>query len=86
MAIEANLTIKSSKEEINAALATKKQSRSGFLPAFNATYQYKRNDEEAFITEAISSLNAYNFSASFTQATSPSGIFLTRSWRFMPLQ
>ena len=46
MAIEANINIKSSKEEINAALATKKQSRTGFLPTFNATYQYKRNDED----------------------------------------
>ena len=46
MAIEANLNLKSSKEEINAALSTKKQSRSGFLPRFNATYQYIRQVED----------------------------------------
>ena len=67
MAIEANLTIKSSKEEINAALATKKQSRSGFLPVFNATYQYTHNDEDTVKKSVFTNLNEYNFSASFTQ-------------------
>lgn len=67
MAIEANITIKSSKEEINAALATKNQSRSGFLPAFNATYQYKRNDNDTVKKSLLTNLNEYNFSASFTQ-------------------
>ena len=63
MAIAANISIKSSKEDINAALATKKQSRTGFLPTFNATYQYRRNDEETFVTEVISSLDSYDFAA-----------------------
>jgi outer membrane protein len=67
MAIEANLNLKSSKEEINAALSTKKQSRSGFLPAFNATYQYKRTDDDTVKKSILTNLNEYNFSASFTQ-------------------
>jgi len=67
MAIAANLSIKSSKEELNAALATKKQSRTGFFPTFNATYQYKRNDDDTAAKSIFTDLNEYNFSASFTQ-------------------
>ena len=67
MAIAANISIKSSKEDINAALATKNQSRSSFLPTFNATYQYKRNDEDSVAKSILTNLNEYNFSASFTQ-------------------
>jgi outer membrane protein len=67
MALEANINIKSSKEETNAALATKKQSRTGFLPTFNATYQYTRTDEDSAKKSIFTDLNEYNFSASFTQ-------------------
>lgn len=67
MAVAANLSIKSSKEELNAALATKNQSRTGFFPTFNATYQYKRNDEDTAAKSLFTDLNEYNFSASFTQ-------------------
>ena len=67
MAVAANLSIKSSKEELNAALATKNQSRTGFFPTFNATYQYKRNDEDTVAKSLFTNLNEYNFSASFTQ-------------------
>lgn len=67
MAIEANINIKSSKEDTNAALATKKQSRSAFLPKFNATYQYTRNDEDTVAKSLFTDLNQYNLSASFTQ-------------------
>ncbi|MBW1889882.1 MAG: TolC family protein [Deltaproteobacteria bacterium] len=67
MAVEANISIKSSKEEINAALATKKQSRTGFFPTLNATYQFKRNDPDTAKASIFTDLNEYNFSASFTQ-------------------
>jgi outer membrane protein len=67
MAVAANLSIKSSKEELNAAQATKKQSRTGFLPTFNATYQYKRVDDDTAAKSILTNLEEYNFSASFTQ-------------------
>ncbi|MEK6193127.1 MAG: TolC family protein [Deltaproteobacteria bacterium] len=67
MAIEANLNLKSSKEEINAALSTKKQSRSGFLPRFNATYQYIRQVEDPVKKSVLTGLNAADLSVSFTQ-------------------
>jgi outer membrane protein TolC len=67
MAVAANLSLKSSKEELNAAQATKKQSRTGFLPIFNATYQYTRNDDDTAAKSLFTDLNEYNFSASFTQ-------------------
>jgi outer membrane protein len=67
MAVQANINIKSSKEEINAALATKKQSRTGFLPTFNATYQYTYLDEDTAKTRFLTDQDQYNFSASITQ-------------------
>ncbi len=67
MAVEANISIKSSKEEINAALATKNQSRTGFFPTLNATYQFKHNDIDTAKASIFTDLNEYNFSASFTQ-------------------
>jgi len=67
MAIAANLSIKSSKEEINAAESTRKQSRTGFFPTFNATYQYKRVDDDTAAKSILTNLEEYNFSASFTQ-------------------
>jgi outer membrane protein TolC len=67
MAIAANISIKSSKEDINAALATKKQSRTGFLPMFNAEYQYIRNNDESAAKLALTGQNQYDFRASFRQ-------------------
>ncbi|MEN8244735.1 MAG: TolC family protein [Thermodesulfobacteriota bacterium] len=67
MAIKANISIKSSKEETNAALALRKQSRSYFLPTLNATYQYTFLDEDTAIKRALTGRDQYNFSASFKQ-------------------
>ena len=67
LAIDANINIKSSKEEINAALATQKKSRTGFLPTFNATYRYTYMDEDTAQTRFLTGQDQYNFSASFTQ-------------------
>ena len=46
MALRANIALKISKEEVNAALATQKKQKTNFLPTFNATYQYEYIDEE----------------------------------------
>ena len=67
MAIEANINLKSSKEGTNAALATKKQSRSSFFPTLSANYQYTRHDDHSVAKSVFTDLNEYNFSASFTQ-------------------
>ncbi len=45
-AIKANIGLKSSQEEIKAALSTKKYQRTNFFPTLSATYQYKHNYEE----------------------------------------
>jgi outer membrane protein TolC len=55
IALDANLSIENSKQETNAALAKKKESRTYFYPTFNATYQYKRNEDE--ITSPPVSIN-----------------------------
>jgi len=46
IALEANLEVKVSSKETEAAEFAKKESRAGFYPKLNATYQYKRNEEE----------------------------------------
>lgn len=46
MALKANIALKISKEETNAALAAEKKQKTTFLPTFNATYQYKYIDEK----------------------------------------
>ena len=43
-ALKANLGLKRSKEEVNAALATKKARTTNFLPTFSARYGYIRRD------------------------------------------
>ncbi len=45
-AIKANIGLKSSQEEVKAALSTKKYQRTNFFPTLSATYQYKHNYEE----------------------------------------
>jgi len=67
MAIAANLSIKLSKEEINAAESTRKQSRTGFFPTLNATYQYTWLDEDTAANRFLTGRDLYNFKASFTQ-------------------
>ncbi len=73
IALQANLALKKSKDEIDAARATKNISRANFLPTFNTQYSYKRRDDE--LTQIGSSgrpivltpLEEYAFVASFSQ-------------------
>ena len=76
-ALDVNLSLKRSKEEINAALATKKVRRSNFLPTLSARYGYIRRDDETRqalgggqgqdITVVTNPEDEYNFITSFTQ-------------------
>jgi outer membrane protein len=76
-ALEANLALKQSKEEVNAALATKKARTTTFLPTFNARYGYIRRDQpttQALIGQGgqstdviINPEDEYNFVTSFSQ-------------------
>jgi len=45
-ALEANLSLQRSQEEIAAAEAVKKSQQTQFYPTFNTAYQYERRDEE----------------------------------------
>ncbi|MBT8352103.1 MAG: TolC family protein [Deltaproteobacteria bacterium] len=73
IALEANLALKKSKDEIDAAQAIKYISRANFLPTFNSTYTYKRRDEEITTIgglrtmSVITPLEEYSLIASFTQ-------------------
>lgn len=68
-AIKANLGLKSSRENINAAASARLKQRSNFLPTLGATYKYKRNYEER--TTAADGVtvpkNKYTFTGTFTQ-------------------
>ncbi|NQT09672.1 MAG: TolC family protein [Desulfobacteraceae bacterium] len=68
-AIKANLGLKSSREDINAAASARLKQRSNFLPTLGATYKYKRNYEER--TTAADGVtvpkNKYTFTGTFTQ-------------------
>jgi len=76
-ALKANLGLKRSKEEVNAALATKKARTTNFLPTFSARYGYVRRDQatnQALIgqggqatTVVINPEDEYNFVTSFSQ-------------------
>jgi len=76
-ALEANLGLKQSREEVNAALATKKARTTFFLPNFNARYGYIRRDQatnQALIGQGGQSVDViinpkdeYNFVTSFSQ-------------------
>ncbi|MEX1351871.1 MAG: TolC family protein [Desulfobacterales bacterium] len=76
-ALKANLGLKRSKEEVNAALATKKARTTNFLPTFSARYGYIRRDQatnQALIgqggqatTVVINPEDEYNFVTSFSQ-------------------
>ena len=76
-ALKANLGLKRSKEEVNAALATKKARTTNFLPTFSARYGYIRRDQatnQALIGQGGQSTNViinpedeYNFVTSFSQ-------------------
>ncbi len=76
-ALKANLGLKQSKEEVNAALATKKARTTNFLPTFSARYRYIYRDKET--TQSLTGQQGqttdvvinpddeYNFVTSFTQ-------------------
>ncbi len=76
-ALKANLGLKQSKEEVNAALATKKARTTDFFPTLSARYGYIRRDKpttQALIgqlgqsTEVIiNPEDEYNFVTSFSQ-------------------
>ncbi len=73
IALKANLALKKSKDEIDAARAIKNISRANFLPTFNTTYTYKRRDEEVSsigslrTMSVIVPLDEYSFVTSFSQ-------------------
>jgi outer membrane protein TolC len=67
-AVKANLSLKSSQEDIKAATAAKKARQTYFLPTFSATYQYTRRDQEiAFNNAPFSVEDEYAFVSSFKQ-------------------
>ncbi len=53
VALDANLSVKSSKEAVSAAEAAVKKSRSQFFPTFSAAYQWTRTDEETRFAASI---------------------------------
>ena len=76
-ALKANLSLKQSKEEVNAALATKKARTTNFFPTLSARYGYIRRDEptvQKLIGQQgqetlviINPEDEYNFVTSFSQ-------------------
>jgi outer membrane protein len=67
-ALKANISLKISKEEANAALAVEKKQKTKFLPTFNATYQYEYIDEEATLgTIVAGSQEEYTLISKVTQ-------------------
>ncbi len=76
-ALKANLGLKQSREEVNAALATKKARTTNFLPTLSARYGYIRRDKPTtqFLAGPggqatdviINPEDEYNFVTSFTQ-------------------
>ncbi len=76
-ALEANLGLKQSREEVNAALATKKARTTNFFPTLSARYGYIRRDQptrQALSGEGgqstdviINPEDEYNFVTSFSQ-------------------
>ncbi len=73
IALKANLALKKSKDEIDAARAIKNISRANFLPTFNTQYSYKRRDDERTQLGStgrpivLTPLEEYAFVASFSQ-------------------
>jgi outer membrane protein TolC len=71
-AITANLDLKKSEKEIEAAQANKSARRTDFFPTFNASYRYTRNDSEASLGGFAGGLttsvrNEFQLGAGFTQ-------------------
>ena len=76
-ALKANLSLKQSREEVNAALATKKARTTNFFPTLSASYGYIRRDQETRQSlqgqqgqqedVIINPEDEYNFITSFSQ-------------------
>ena len=76
-ALEANLELQRSKDEIDAAVANKKSATTEFLPTLNARYGYIRRDKPttqalgtaggAIVDVIINPEDEYNFITSFSQ-------------------
>ncbi len=76
-ALKANLSLKQSREEVNAALATKKARTTDFFPTLSASYGYIRRDQETRqslqgqqgqqTNVIINPEDEYNFITSFSQ-------------------
>lgn len=67
-AIKANLELKSSQAETDAALAAKNAKRTNFLPTLSTTYQYDRLDDESTFGNIVTEpKESYTFVTSFKQ-------------------
>lgn len=68
-ALEANLDLKISEEEIQAAQSLEKAQRTTFYPKFSASYSYRRNDSEerSLFLGVTQPLNLFALSAQVTQ-------------------
>lgn len=67
-AIEVNLKLKSSQEEIKAATAVKNAKRTNFFPTLNSSYQYIKSDETAVVGGTVLKAGReYTFVTGFKQ-------------------
>ena len=86
IALEANLDVRVSDKETEAAQFAKKGSRANFYPVLNTTYQYKRNEREISSSFAgvITPEEEYAFVASVTQPVF-SGFSITNQYKMAKL-
>jgi len=86
IALEANLDVRVSDKETEAAQFAKKGSRANFYPVLNTTYQYKRNEREISSSFAgvITPEAEYAFVASVTQPVF-SGFSITNQYKMAKL-
>ena len=86
IALEANLDIKTSNKETEAAEYAKKVSRTNFYPILNTTYQYKRNEKEILspFVGVITPKERYTLVASITQPLF-SGFSITNQYKMAEL-
>jgi outer membrane protein TolC len=86
IALEANLDVKTSSRETEAAEYAKKMSRTDFYPSLNTTYQYKRNEKEISspFVGVITPEDEYMLVASITQPLF-SGFSITNQYKMAEL-
>ncbi len=86
MALQANLDIKTSSKETEAAEYAMKGSRTNYYPTLNATYQYKHNHKEIStpFSGIITPLEEYTLVASITQPLF-SGFSITNQYKMAQL-